>query len=841
MTMPSSRQREIVTSSLDRLGVLVPIVSLISGAAVAAVYVQTRTWQVLAAAVLLGVNALAFLLAGLLARQGMERAGGVLMVVTVWAVFTGAALLWNNAGLALGATAMLAAALLTALVIASRSRPWFWLGSLASGVAIWAIGALSLPWMRLDANASPLTWLGVRLLLGSVVVILVAQGIRAYRRATLIPTRFTVLAIVLVLSTAAVMSGTLLLLETLSARQRVYAHLETDVGLKQEAIRAWADRLYEVLDTLAILDDDVGRFADVSSMGDGPQVDPDMAEQLRGRLNLALQRTQAFREIALADARGVIILSTDPARDGTVVEGWVASGEDQDRPVVVSAAYDAIYGDSVMLFARPLEQDGARLGVLLGWSDLSALVQIAEFVAGEMPLATYLVGPDSVLLMEPPVLAGASPTHSEAIDAVVQGRGSVPSRAAYTSHSGVSVLGVSVWVVDPPIGIVSEVPTAEVVAGGRTRTLVSVALAVLASLIGGAVAFAAAQDIVQPLSVLSDSALSIADGDLDQLVDVACDDEVGALAESFNTMSAQLQDTLGDVERRLRARTRALAAVVEASEAASSALEETELLQRIVDLTRERFGLAYVGLFLLDEERRYAVLRAGTGEVGATMLASGWRLLSGGASMIGQCVATGESLVSQRGSEATVRLENPLLPDVRSEAAIPIGYGARVLGAITAQSLQRVAFSDVDLAALQALADQVAVALQATSMVDQGRAAQILRINGDAAVTSVDHAADVTGYDQRGTMMEPLGHTLLPEVMDGLERREPIIEGDTLRIPLVQGDDVVGLLGIERPGGWPADAVALVMALAEELKRTVRFRAHAGKVGGTVEPTTFDS
>lgn len=840
MTVPSSRQREIVTSSLGRLGVTVPVMSLVTCAVVAVLYVQSRTWQVLAAAILLVVNALAFLLAGALARQGLEQAGGAVMVVTVWSVFTSAGLLWSGAGLALGVTVLLAASLLTVLVITPRNRAWFWLGSIASGAAIWAMGGLALPWMRADVNASPATWLGIRLLLGSVVVILAAQCIRAYRRATLIPTRLTVLAVVLVLSTAAAMSGALSMLETLNSRQRLYAHLETNVVLKQEAIRAWAEHLDGALDSLAVLDEKVGQLADFASAGDGTLIESETADAVRDRLNLVLLHREGFREIALADARGEVITSTDPAREGTLVEGWIAPGDDHDDPSVAPAAYDALAGERVMLFTRPLERDGIPVGVLLGWADLAELQQIAAY-AGEMPMATYLVGPDAVLLTEPMTADVLSSVHSEAIDRLVEDQPPVLGRTTYTSHSGGPVLGAYAWVDTLPIGIVSEVPTAEAMADGRTRTLVSAALAVLASLIAGAVAYAAAQDVVQPLSALSDAALSIADGDLDQLVDVPCDDEVGALTESFNMMSAQLQDTVSDIERRLRARTRALAAVVEASEAATSALEEAELLQRIVDLTRERFSLAYVGLFVLDSEHRYAVLRAGTGEVGATMLNSGWRLLSGGASMIGQCVATGESLVSQRGSEAVVRLENPLLPDVRSEAAIPIGYGARILGAMTVQSLQRGAFDDVDLAALQAVADQVATALQATSADDKTWSPQPAQVDGVPGATLRDGAVDVMGYDHRGAVVEPLGHTLLPEVVDGLEQREPIIEGDTLRVPFVQDGEVVGVLGVERAGGWRSDAVALVVALAEQLKLAARYRSRAGTGCDVIEPRTLDS
>ena len=837
MTMSSPRQREIVTASLDRLGVIVPVASLITSAAVVAVHFEVQAWQLLATAALLLINALAFLVARLLARQGLEGEGGVLMVVTVWIVFAGAALLAAGAGSALGATAGLAGMLMAVLVLAPRRRPWFWLGSVAVGIAIWASGALAVPWPRFDVNASPATWLGVRLLLGSVIVVLAVLSMRAHRRATLLPTRLTVLAVVVVLITTAAMRGVSTLLETLDARERVYAHLETDIVLKREAISSWADRLYGVLDDLAILDDGTSDFLDGSPADSAAQVDREAAGRLRGELDLALRYTQAFHEIALVDARGIALVSTDPAHEGARVEGDFLQQEDGARPGMAPAVLESASKGGVLTFVRPLVRDGKPLGMLVGWADLTALQQIAQTGTEEMRIGTYLVGPDYALLTEAWRPEGVAAAHSEAIDVMVQERAPVPGRASYMSHSGIPVLGAYVWDPDLLIGIVSEVPSAEALAVGKTTTFIHVGVAVLAALVAGAMAFAVAQDIVQPLSMLSDSALSIADGDLDQVVEVACDDEVGALAESFNVMSAQLQDVVGGLNRRLRVQTRALQAVADASQLAGSALDERALLGRIVELIQERFALAYAGLFLLDEEGRYAVLRAGTGEAGVTMLASGWRLLCGGASMIGQCVATGESLVSQRAGDSVVRLENPLLPNVRSEAAIPIRCGARVLGAVTVQSLQRGAFSDADLSALQALADVVALALQPASLVGRGRAASESHI----AASEGERAEDVVSYEYQGTAVDAPDRVLPTVALDVQERRGAAVDGDTLLVPLMQGDAVMGLLGVERPGGWSPDTIALVTALAEELERVTRGRPNPRTVYVTTEPAAGDS
>jgi putative methionine-R-sulfoxide reductase with GAF domain len=99
-------------------------------------------------------------------------------------------------------------------------------------------------------------------------------------------------------------------------------------------------------------------------------------------------------------------------------------------------------------------------------------------------------------------------------------------------------------------------------------------------------------------------------------------------------------------------------------------------------------------LFLVDDARAYAVLRAGTGEAGAAMMAAGHKLKVGGASMIGQCIATGEPRIALDVGEEAVRFENPHLPDTHSEMALPLRSRDWVMGALTVQSVKVAAFDE---------------------------------------------------------------------------------------------------------------------------------------------------
>jgi GAF domain-containing protein len=141
-------------------------------------------------------------------------------------------------------------------------------------------------------------------------------------------------------------------------------------------------------------------------------------------------------------------------------------------------------------------------------------------------------------------------------------------------------------------------------------------------------------------------------------------------------------------------------------------LEVKPLLQKAVTLVRDRFGFYHASIFLIDPAGEYAVLRESTGEAGQQMLLSGHRLAVGSRSIVGQVTASGEALIVNNVHQDPTHFPNPLLPDTKSELAIPLKVGERVLGALDVQSTQVDAFNaEEDLSVLQILADQLAVAV----------------------------------------------------------------------------------------------------------------------------------
>jgi signal transduction histidine kinase/CheY-like chemotaxis protein/transcriptional regulator with GAF, ATPase, and Fis domain len=159
-------------------------------------------------------------------------------------------------------------------------------------------------------------------------------------------------------------------------------------------------------------------------------------------------------------------------------------------------------------------------------------------------------------------------------------------------------------------------------------------------------------------------------------------------------------------------RAQQLATAAEVSRASISVLNPDELIVRAVELIRERFDLYYAAIFLVDEAGEWAVLQHATGEAGRKLLERGHRLAVGGQSMVGWAVANHQARIALDVGLERVRFVNPLLPETRSEMALPLAVGNTVLGALDVQSTQPNAFSESDITVLQNMADQVATAIQ---------------------------------------------------------------------------------------------------------------------------------
>ena len=236
------------------------------------------------------------------------------------------------------------------------------------------------------------------------------------------------------------------------------------------------------------------------------------------------------------------------------------------------------------------------------------------------------------------------------------------------------------------------------------------------------------EGVVREVQRLSASARRLAQGRFDERVPVTREDEFGQLARTFNLMAEQLEGLYTSLEQRVTERTEALrrrtaqleAAAMVAREAAAIRDVDT-LLDEVVHLISQRFGFYHAGIFLVDEAGEYAILRAASSEGGRRMLERGHRLKVGEVGIVGYVAGTGEPRIALDVGKDAVYFDNPDLPLTRSEMALPLRVRGRVIGVLDVQSEEPAAFTEEDVAVLQVMADQIALAIENARLLEESQ------------------------------------------------------------------------------------------------------------------------
>jgi GAF domain-containing protein/CheY-like chemotaxis protein len=272
----------------------------------------------------------------------------------------------------------------------------------------------------------------------------------------------------------------------------------------------------------------------------------------------------------------------------------------------------------------------------------------------------------------------------------------------------------------------------------------------------------------------------------------------------------------------------------EISRAASSVLDLDTLFSETVDLILHRFSYHYVGLFLIDEAQRWAVLQAGTGDSGRELTAAGFRLEVGGQSTIGLAVTKCKAQIALARDQEWVRFSNPLLDDTRSELALPLISRGEVIGALTVQSVLDSAFDEEDMTILQTMADQLANAINNARFVEQFQSslAESERLHR----RYIRHQWDIQTINRSSEGRSGFDYDLM-EVMP-VDEVSPVTDGEngsqsspeTLTASLRLGGEVIGSLGASAHAPdyhWSEDEIAIINAVAEQTAQALETAYHS--------------
>ena len=212
---------------------------------------------------------------------------------------------------------------------------------------------------------------------------------------------------------------------------------------------------------------------------------------------------------------------------------------------------------------------------------------------------------------------------------------------------------------------------------------------------------------------------------------------INLLKDEFHSVADQFQSALGflskdraELETRVQERTVGLVKKTEQLRAASYIARQTATIQQldtilkvVTDLVTDQFGFYHTGIFLMNETGDEVVLVAASSDGGKRMAANGYSLKVGTQGVVGYAAEHKKPRIVLDLGDDAVFFNNPDLPMTRSEVALPLLIHDRVLGILDIQSDQPTAFAMEEIDVLQTLADQVAVAIENTRLLEEAQTA----------------------------------------------------------------------------------------------------------------------
>jgi len=290
---------------------------------------------------------------------------------------------------------------------------------------------------------------------------------------------------------------------------------------------------------------------------------------------------------------------------------------------------------------------------------------------------------------------------------------------------------------------------------------------------------------------------------------------INLLKTEFRNVARQFQDALvfvnknrSELEQHVRDRTTILTKKSEQLRAISYITQQTAeaqnletVLNLIVNLVTDQFGFYHAGIFLMNEGENEVVLHAASSDGGKQMVKKGHSFKVGEKSIVGFTAEQKKTRIALDVGTDAVFFNNPDLPETRSEMALPLLIQDKVLGVIDIQSNQPQAFSVDDIDVLQALADQVAIAIENKRLLEE-------------AQTALVQIETLTAFRTREAWNQKIQDSNLAFTFTplGMHPGRASEESDhTLNIPIKLHNQKIGSISLTRKDNSPWSAIDVDM------------------------------
>jgi len=850
---------------------------------------QTNEWQLYVIAIGSLVAVIGALFCFFLVRRGLEHAAAWVILVVMFAVLTNGPFLYKGVGTLLGIGAAFLGIFVAGEIFPPRQVERVIIISIGVGILGTLIDLFG-PDARPQAPDMIITAMSVLLILTAIFI--GYNFFRQFRDLSLRVKLIFGMVAVAVVATGAISIAINLTIRN-QVQTQVYDHIHDQANSTAQIFGNYVESQIELLKTLGSngIVIDAAKEANAKYKGSEEEIQADIARLstqwkiadaardnndplVRATISsISANELRLFRllysdhnEIYLTDKYGSIVAGTQRLENYNVANtNWwqAAYNNGQGASYISSPEYDADASSLTSFIAVPVrDEEGKLIGILNSDFRIAGVTQrIASVRFGESSNASLLF-PNGKLLdasgnlntLEPDTQKKVAESVNQYSQVMFRGRERIISQVPLISNSTeknlIRSLGWAVVIDEDPIKVTLPL---QLVA--RTSLLIGMVTLLIVSYL----AASGGQFLFGPIIRLTRTAEQVHEGNLDARALVESQDEIGILARTFNSTTDQLQSMLQGLELRVAERTveleqrsRDLAdrtvalelanvrtqkraaqfqAISDVSRATASVRKLDELLPRIAAVVSEQFGFYHTGIFLLDEAGEYAILSAASSEGGGRMQARGHRLKVGSQGIVGYVTDVGQPRIALDTGKDAVFFDNPELPDTKSELAVPLKSGGRIIGALDVQSNQSNAFSQEDSDVLQILADQISAAIDNARQFEQTQRSltevetiyrQYLRREWNA----ISQTENIMGYRHTITGTQPIEHPLensnVEEAMlSGTIQTAVDTEANesTLAVPIILRDEIIGVLNVRTPRkrAWNTDEINMVKSVADRV------------------------
>lgn len=287
--------------------------------------------------------------------------------------------------------------------------------------------------------------------------------------------------------------------------------------------------------------------------------------------------------------------------------------------------------------------------------------------------------------------------------------------------------------------------------------------------------------------------------------------------QEFSEIRRFLEETVADRTAELERRNKYLEANTIIAQDAISTLDPQLLLDRTASLISEQFDYYHVGIFLVDDDNQWAVLRSASSPGGKQMIARTHRLSVGKQGIVGYVTGIGQPRISQDIGLDRIHTTTPELPETRSEMAVPLKARGQIIGAIDIQSTEENAFNDDDVQILQTLADQVALALDNARLYQRSQqsAEDAQKLYGEYSQQAWREAYQMAEHSAYRFSSDASSEPTHIDVKDHISKSLPGL----LEMPIVIRGQTAGSIDIVKDGSeeWTDDEIRLLQTLSDQL------------------------